>query len=79
MILKEIIILPYGYMGTKKGNRRKGSVAGARLAYDAVKKKKKGSWVAAVSKARKALGITGFVPVKKGTALYKKAKALQGK
>jgi hypothetical protein len=41
--------------------------------------KRKGSWVAAVSKARKALGITGFVPVKKGTALYKKAKALQGK
>ena len=28
-------------MGTKKGNRRKGAVRGARLAYDAVPKKKK--------------------------------------
>ena len=31
-------------------------------------------WVNAVSKARKALGITGFCAVKKGTALYKKAR-----
>ena len=31
-------------------------------------------WTAAVSKARKALGITGFCAVKKGTALYKKAR-----
>jgi hypothetical protein len=28
-------------MGTKKGNRRKGAVAGARLGYDAVPKKKR--------------------------------------
>ena len=31
-------------------------------------------WVQAVSKARKALGITGFCAVKKGTPLYKKAR-----
>ena len=31
-------------------------------------------WIQAVSKARKALGITGFVAVKKGTPLYKKAR-----
>ena len=31
-------------------------------------------WVNAVSKARKALGITGFCAVKKGTPLYIKAR-----
>ena len=31
-------------------------------------------WTQAVSKARKALGITGFCAVKKGTPLYKKAR-----
>ena len=33
-------------------------------------------WVTAVQKARKALGVKGFVAVKKGTPLYKKAKEL---
>ena len=33
-------------------------------------------WTTAVQKARKALGVKGFVAVKKGTALYKKAKEL---
>merc|ERR1719326_1785422 len=33
-------------------------------------------WASAVQKARKALGLKGFVAIKKGTALYKKAKAL---
>merc|ERR1719443_1718224 len=31
-------------------------------------------WIEAVQKARKELGVKGFVPIKKGTALYKKAK-----
>merc|ERR1719281_1604395 len=31
-------------------------------------------WTAAVQKARKELGVKGFVAVKKGSALYKKAK-----
>merc|ERR1739848_846614 len=33
-------------------------------------------WTVAVQKARKALGVKGFIAVKKGTALYKKAKEL---
>merc|ERR1711977_55528 len=35
-------------------------------------------WTAAVQKARKALGVKGFVAVKKGTPLYKKAKEIYG-
>merc|ERR1711977_769007 len=35
-----------------------------------------GPWTAAVQKARKALNITGFAVIKKGTPLYKKAKEL---
>ena len=37
----------------------------------------KGSWIWAVGKARKELGITGFVAIKKGTELYNRAKELQ--
>merc|ERR1711964_178345 len=37
---------------------------------------KKSPWIAACNKARKALGIKGFVAIKKGSALYKKAKEL---
>merc|ERR1711981_760129 len=33
-------------------------------------------WVVAVQKARKALGLKGFVPIKKGTPLYNKAKEI---
>jgi hypothetical protein len=33
-------------------------------------------WTVAVQKARKALGVKGFVAIKKGSALYKKAKEL---
>merc|ERR1711964_121045 len=32
------------------------------------------SWISAVQKARKALGVKGFVAIKKGSPLYKKAK-----
>merc|ERR1712093_546191 len=35
---------------------------------------KKHPWTSAVQKARKALGLKGFVAIKKGSALYKKAK-----
>merc|ERR1719379_2277768 len=35
-----------------------------------------GPWLAAVSKARKALNVKGFSAVKKGTPLYQKAKEL---
>merc|ERR1719473_601218 len=37
---------------------------------------KKSLWIAAVTKARKALGLKGFVAIKKGSALYNKAKEL---
>merc|ERR1712094_75019 len=33
-------------------------------------------WITAVQKSRKALGLKGFVAIKKGSALYKKAKEL---
>merc|ERR1711862_127902 len=38
--------------------------------------KKHNGWTSAVQKARKALGIKGFVAIKKGSDLYKKAKEL---
>ena len=47
----------------------KKSHAAGRRAYKNIR-----GWTQAVSKARKALGITGFCAVKKGTALYKKAR-----
>merc|ERR1711967_95573 len=37
---------------------------------------RKNTWMIAVLRARKALGIRGFVAVKKGTPLYTKAKEL---
>merc|ERR550514_1105275 len=47
----------------------KKSVAAGKKAYNNIK-----GWTAAVAKARKALGIKGFVAIKKGTPFYKKAK-----
>merc|ERR1719185_17014 len=39
---------------------------------------KKSPWIQAIAKARKALKITGFSAIKKGTPLYAKAKELYG-
>merc|ERR1712185_885814 len=51
----------------------------SKKASEAGKKKYKGSalekWCKAVQAARKALGVKGFVAVKKGTPLYTKAKS----
>ena len=55
---------------TTKGTKSKVTKGGKR-------KVTKGSWVWAVGKARKELGITGFVAIKKGTELYNRAKELQ--
>ena len=75
-------------MGTKKGEARVGKPKGSRLAYDALPKrrhataaKRRGgnAWTRAVSKARTELGIKGFQPVKKGGALYNRAKQIYGK
>ena len=40
------------------------------------KSMKKMSWVGCVAKARKELGVKGFVAIKKGTPLYNRAKEL---
>merc|ERR1719502_1122051 len=49
----------------------KKQVANGKRAYANIK-----TWTVAVQKARKALGVKGFVAIKKGSALYKKAKEL---
>merc|ERR1712185_231257 len=51
---------------------KKSSAAGKR-AYKFIK-----DWTIAVQKARKELGVKGFVAIKKGSALYKKAKEIYG-
>merc|ERR1719217_1804102 len=53
---------------TGKGVTKKSHAAGKK-AYKNIK-----GWTEAVQKARKELGVKGFVAVKKGSALYKKAK-----
>merc|ERR1719203_2133305 len=52
---------------------KKSSAAGKK-AYGAIK-----GWIAAVQKARKQLGVKGFVAIKKGSAVYNAAKALYKK
>merc|ERR1719214_235575 len=49
----------------------KKQVAAGKQAYANIK-----GWTTAVQKARKVLGIKGFVAIKKGSDLYKKAKEL---
>merc|ERR1739848_23804 len=49
----------------------KKQVAHGKKAYANIK-----GWTTACQKARKALGVKGFVAIKKGSALYKKAKEL---
>merc|ERR1711879_869386 len=51
---------------------KKASLAGKR-AYKNIK-----AWTVAVQKARKELGVKGFVGVKKGTPLFVKAKEIYG-
>merc|ERR1712100_30885 len=66
------------YTGLKKSDLMKSktgkvvtkkSHAAGKKAYKNIK-----GWTEAVQKARKELGVKGFVAVKKGSALYKKAK-----
>merc|ERR1719262_1251547 len=52
----------------------KKATAAGKKAYANIK-----GWTAAVAAAKKALGLKGFVAVKKGTPLYAKAKALYKK
>ena len=58
------------YMRNKNGKLvTKKQHAAGRRSYKNIR-----GWTQAVSKARKALGITGFCAVKKGTPLYAKAR-----
>merc|ERR1719159_2364495 len=66
------------YTGLKKSDLMKSKTgkiitkkrhAAGKKAYKNIK-----GWTEAVQKARKELGVKGFVAVKKGSALYKKAK-----
>merc|ERR1719252_472649 len=60
-----------GLMKTKSGKIvSKKAYAAGKKAY-----KRISGWVSAVAKAKKALGLKGFVAPKKGSALYKKAKS----
>merc|ERR1719197_820979 len=50
---------------------KKASAAGKKRYATGIK-----GWIVAVQKARKTLGLKGFVAIKKGSALYQKAKEL---
>merc|ERR1719359_303731 len=69
--------------GLKKGDlmkNKRGKVVGKRAHAKGLKQfSRLKAWVSATMKARKALGVKGFVAIKKGTPLYKKAKELYGK
>merc|ERR1712224_31690 len=60
-LTKSDLIKKYGKVVSKKASLRA---------------KKNSGWTTAIQKARKALGLKGFVAIKKGSALYKKAKEL---
>merc|ERR1719421_1855062 len=56
---------------------KSGKIVGKKASANGKKAYKRISgWTKACVAARKALKIKGFVPIKKGTALYKKAKSL---
>ena len=69
----------------KKTIKRKNQIKGGgkrskKLSKKVKKTLKKGmNWMKCLSQARKELGIKGFVAIKKGTPLYKRAKEICGK
>jgi hypothetical protein len=67
----------------KKTMKRSNKMSGGSSKKKAKKTKKKGSnWMKCLAKARKDLGLKGFVTINKGkdgVALYKKAKEICGK
>merc|ERR1739841_21606 len=64
--------------GLKKSDLIKNK-AGRIVSKKKSQRSKASPWLAAVKKARSELKIKGFVAIKKGTPLYKKAKELYGK
>merc|ERR1712031_3025 len=69
------------YTGMTKGDlirNARGKIVSKKASAAAKKRYATGlkGWAVAVQKARKALGLKGFVAIKKGSALYNKAKEL---
>merc|ERR1719197_1107050 len=67
------------YTGLTKGDlmmNSRGKIVSKKASAAAKKRYATGlkGWISAVQKARKALGTKGFVPIKKGSPLYNKAK-----
>merc|ERR1712164_219733 len=69
-----------GRIMKSKGGLKKDALMKSKSGKIVSKKKslagKKNKWIKAVAAARAALKIKGFAPLKKGSALYKKAKSL---
>merc|ERR1719335_1529250 len=69
-----------GKIMKSKGGLKKDALMKSKSGKIVSKKKslagKKNKWIKAVAAARAALKIKGFAPLKKGSALYKKAKSL---
>merc|ERR1712216_592997 len=67
------------YTGLTKSDlikNKRGKIVSKKASLLAKKNNYVKGWYTAVQKARKALGLKGFVAIKKGSALYKKAKEL---
>merc|ERR1711869_193440 len=67
------------YTGMTKADlikNKRGKIVSKKASLRAKKNNFIKGWVTAVQKARKALGLKGFVAIKKGSALYNKAKEL---
>merc|ERR1712139_290171 len=65
--------------GMKKSDlikNKRGKIVSRKASLNAKKNNYIKDWTTAVQKARKALGLKGFVAIKKGSELYKKAKEL---
>lgn len=68
-----------GSKGTLKASQLKKNKYGKTVSKKKSELGRKNPWARAVKAARKALKIKGFMPIKKGSALYKKAKQLYKK
>merc|ERR1711881_770698 len=65
-----------GLTSTDLIKNKRGKIVSKKASLRAKKNNFIKGWTTAVQKARKALGLKGFVAIKKGSALYKKAKEL---
>merc|ERR1719262_2085939 len=65
-----------GFTSTDLIKNKRGKIVSKKASLRAKKNNFIKGWVVAVQKARKALGLKGFVAIKKGTPFYKKAKEI---